>query len=83
MTLNVSLPKELLDYIDGEVDAGRFASPSELIDAAVRLLEMQDRRIDEDLDRLRSAWQKGVESEDFQPLDLDTIKSEGRRKLGL
>jgi putative addiction module CopG family antidote len=81
MTLNVSLPKELVEHIDAEVGAGRYASSNDLIRAAVEMLLLQDESLDADLDRLRKAWKDGVESADFSPLDAGAVKAEGRKIL--
>jgi len=38
-TLNVSLPPELGEFIQRRIDSGRYASASEVVRAALRLLE--------------------------------------------
>lgn len=81
MDLSVSLPKDLVDFIESELDSGRFASSSEVIGAALRLLEAQSNGIEADLDRLQKAWNEGMISGDFQPLDFTALKAEGRRSL--
>lgn len=83
MTFSVFLPKELQDYVEAEVEAGRFPSPDAMIGAALRMLRTQDRPLDDDLSRLATSWRAGADSGDFQPIDLDAIKAEGRRRLGL
>jgi antitoxin ParD1/3/4 len=83
MTFNVLLPKELQDYVEAEVEAGRFPSPDAMIGEALRMLQTQDRPLDDDLSRLKASWRAGADSGDFQPIDLDAIKAEGRRRLGL
>jgi antitoxin ParD1/3/4 len=79
--LNVSLPNELIQYIESELDSGRFSSSSEVIGAALRLLEAQNNEIDADLEHLRAAWDEGMGSGDFRPLDLAALKAEGRQSL--
>jgi antitoxin ParD1/3/4 len=39
MTLNVSLSAELGQFIDRQIDAGRYRTASELVRAALRLLQ--------------------------------------------
>ncbi|MGV3551113.1 type II toxin-antitoxin system ParD family antitoxin [Rhizobium sp.] len=81
MSISVSLSKEQLDFVEAKVQSGDFSSSSEVISAALLLLETQDMPDDLDLDYLRQAWKEGVESGDYQPLDLEEIKREGRALL--
>ena len=83
MTFNVSLPKELQAYVEAEVEAGRFPSPDTMIAEALRMLRTQDRPLDGDISQLKDSWREGADSGDFQPIDLEAIKAEGRRRLGL
>jgi len=41
--LNVSLTEHLCDFIAGQVASGRFRTASEVVRAALRLLEQDDR----------------------------------------
>ncbi len=43
-TRNVSLTPEIEAFIDGRVASGRFRSASEVVRAALRLLEEEERR---------------------------------------
>ena len=43
-TRNVSLTPEMEDFIDGRVASGRYRSASEVVRAALRLLEEDERR---------------------------------------
>jgi antitoxin ParD1/3/4 len=45
-TLNVSLTPELTALIAAKVESGRYRSASEVIRAALRLLDEQDRRVE-------------------------------------
>lgn len=42
-TVNVSLTPELVEFIGGCVSSGRFASASEVVRAALRLLQRAER----------------------------------------
>ena len=61
---SISLNNHFQEFIDGQVDTGNYASTSEVIRAALRLLEEHEMKIQ----RLRDAIQKG--------LDSDTITGE-------
>jgi len=79
--LNVSISNDLVEYIESELSIGRFASSSDIVAAALRLLQSQDQAIDSELARLQIAWEEGIGSGDFQPLDFTDLKAEGRRML--
>ena len=59
--------------LDRLIAAGRYGSPEEAVAAGSALLLQQEDR----LTRLREAWQEGVESGDYQPLDatLDALEA--------
>lgn len=79
MNIKVSLPKELADFVEDRVRSGEYTSPDEVIGEALRVLELQTIIVGADIDELRKAWQEGIESGDYQPIDLDEVKAEGRR----
>jgi antitoxin ParD1/3/4 len=82
MNISISLPPELVGFIEAEVESGRFASTSDVVREALRLLERAERRETEGpLEELRAAWAEGVVSGDDGPLDLEALKAEARRRL--
>ena len=60
-----------------KVESGFYDSPDDVIDAALCLMEEQDKR----LGGLREQIQKGYDSGDAELLDIEDIKAEGRRRL--
>lgn len=84
MNIKVSLPKELADFVEERVRSGEYASPDDVIGEALRVLELQSIMAGADAGELRRAWQEGIDSGDYQPIDLEEVKAEGRRlKAGL
>ncbi len=81
MNLNVSLTDELVQFVKGKVDSGRYTSASEVVREALRLLEKQDSQEAEKLRWLQQAWKEGIDSGDYRPLDTEAIKAEGRKRL--
>ncbi|MDR3495418.1 MAG: type II toxin-antitoxin system ParD family antitoxin [Ancalomicrobiaceae bacterium] len=79
--LNVSLPEELVSYVKTKVSTGRYTSSSEVIREALRLMEKQEQADGERLRLLQQAWREGIDSGNFQPLDMAAIKAEGRKRL--
>jgi antitoxin ParD1/3/4 len=79
--MNVSLTPELEKIVAERVASGRYASASEVIREALRLLEERDQ-----LKQLRQEVQRGLEQLDQgrqRPFDnraLESIKSEGRKR---
>jgi antitoxin ParD1/3/4 len=80
MNISVSLTDDLAQYVNSKVDSGRYNSLNEVILEALRLMETLDRN-PEDVQHLRAAWDDGIKSADYQPLDLNVIKAEGLRRL--
>ncbi len=80
--MNVSLTRELEKIVDGKVASGRYASASEVIREALRLLEERDQFKD-----LREQVRLGLEQLDrgrrrpFDDRTLERIKSHGRKRL--
>ena len=56
-TKNISLPKELEDYIDAKVASGEYAHASEVVRDGVRLIMQEEAR---KLEWLREAIAKGL-----------------------
>ena len=78
MDVSVSLTPDLVELIEAKVASGRYASTSEVVREALRLLERADRHDAEELLRLREAWEEGVASGDAGPLDFAALKAEAR-----
>ncbi len=81
MDMNVSLPDELAQFVRAKVETGRYASSSEVIREALRLLEMREQEEADKLALLRKAWQAGIESGDAGELDIAALKKEARQRL--
>ncbi len=56
-------------FVRRQVASGRYASASEVVRAALRLLEQQERRKAEALRELRLAIREGLESGDAGPVE--------------
>ncbi len=61
-TRNVNLTPELDRFVSTKVDAGLYANASEVMRAALRLLERDEREHEEKLVALRAAIDKGIAS---------------------
>lgn len=83
-TMNISLPDNLAAFIEQEVTAGGYASQSEVVRDALRLLHREKASEQEKLEMLRRAVAIGIEDwrqgrVDARPIDkiLDEIDEEG------
>lgn len=81
MNVSVSLTPDLVESIEAQVATGRYASASEVVREAMRLLESADQREGDELRRLREAWEEGAASGDAGPLDFAAVKAEARGRL--
>jgi antitoxin ParD1/3/4 len=76
--MNVSLTKELEEFVREKVASGLFSSSSEVVREALRLLKKQDRLYQERLSALRADIREGIES--GEPIEADAVFESLRRK---
>ena len=81
MNMNVSLTEELANFIKAKVSGGRYASSSEVVREALRLMEKVERQEAEKLGLLRQAWREGVDSGEADAVDFAAMKQEARARL--
>lgn len=81
MTVTVSLSAELAEFVDSKVASGEFASQSDVLAEALKLLQQRDARNEPSLKSLQDTWKSGLESGDFQALDFSALKAEARTRL--
>jgi len=87
MTLNVSLTPQQEARIRERVSSGEYISASEVVRAALRLLEQQEEMRKLQLDELRREVMVGVaqaEAGDVETLDaaaIESVKRRGRERL--
>ena len=81
MNMNVSLPDDLVDFVEAKVTTGHYGSSSDVVQEALRLLERVEHRNAEKLADLRQAWQEGLDSGAPEEIDFEAMKAEGRARL--
>jgi len=79
--MNISLTPHLEEIVKGKVDSGLYTSASEVMRDALRLLEERDQLRELRLEELRREIQKGIDSGEATPLDIEDIKARGRKRL--
>jgi antitoxin ParD1/3/4 len=65
-TRNVNLTKELDDFVAAQVKGGRYANASEVMRAALRQMEKEEREYEEKMVMLRKAVADGLASGDAE-----------------
>lgn len=80
MTTNVSLTPELEEFVNSKVRAGDYKSVSEVVRDSLRLLKEKDLLQQAKLAALREAVQKGIDSGEATPFNMDEIIAEARQQ---
>lgn len=78
-TRNVNLTPELDEFISAKVEAGLYANASEVMRAALRVLERDERENEEKIAALRDAIERGLGSGIAEP----GVFARVRKKHGL
>jgi len=71
---SVALGDHFVDFIDGQVQSGRYNSASDVVRAGLRLLEEHESKVR----TLRDALVAGERSGPPQPLDFEGLKAAKR-----
>jgi antitoxin ParD1/3/4 len=79
--MNISLTKELEELVQIKVKSGLYTSASEVIREALRLLQERDKIQEIKLETLRAEIQKGIDSGDSTPLNMEDIIQRGEKRL--
>lgn len=79
--MNISLTPHLEEIVKGKVESGLYNSASEVMREALRLLEERDQLRTLRLEELRREIQKGIDSGEATPLDIEDIKARGHKRL--
>ncbi len=85
--MNVSLTRELEQFVEHKVASGLYGSSSEVVRDALRLMEERDRLLDARLEDLRGEVQKGLmqlkegRSRSLDRGTIERIRSAGSRRL--
>ncbi len=79
--MNVSLTKELENYVQDKLNSGLYTSASEVVREGLRLLQEQEKLRDARLNALKCEVDKGISDFDagrVSALDIEGIKRRGR-----
>jgi len=73
-TRNVSLTKELDQFVTAKVKTGLYANASEVMRTALRVLEQQEREYEAKLIALRAAIDEGDACDPAEDIDGETLR---------
>jgi antitoxin ParD1/3/4 len=79
--LSIALPAPMAVAVRRAVEAGEYASTSEVIRDALRLWESRRQLRERDLEVLRQRWDEGKASGRTGPLDIQRLIAEEHAKL--
>jgi antitoxin ParD1/3/4 len=77
--ISVALTGEQVGALKAAVDAGEYATTSEIVREAIRDWQFKRELRQEDLRRLRQRWDQGKASGVASPRDLDHLRQEARQ----
>jgi len=77
--ITIALTKEIADNVRSAVDAGDYASTSEVIREALRDWQLKRTSQQEQIEHLRRLWDAGLKSGSAGPFDMTEIKRAARK----
>lgn len=84
MSMNISLPKDLMDYVKSQVAGGRYASASEMVRDALQQLKqvekMREQAHAELAGEVALGWAE-LDAGRVSDFDPAAIKADGRERL--
>ena len=79
--VSVALTGEQISALKAAVDAGEYATTSEIVREAIRDWQFKRELRKEDVNRLRQLWDQGKASGAAEPADFEDLRRVGRRRL--
>ena len=79
--MNITVPDNLEKLVQEKVDSGQYASPSDVVCVALRLLCERDQHYAQRLNDLKSEIQAGLESGTPVHLDIEDVITRGNQRL--
>lgn len=79
--ITIAVTPEMASMVKAAVEAGEYASTSEVFRDALRLWKAHQASREREIDGLRRLWNEGLDSGPSQPLDMADIKRKARKRL--
>ena len=78
-TMNISVPGPMKDWVQAQIDEGKYASSSDYVRDLIR----KNQEEKDKLAALQAAITLGLDSGEASELDMDAIKRRARHLVGL
>ncbi len=78
-TMNISVPDPMKDWVQAQIDDGKYASSSDYVRDLIR----KDQQEKDKLTALQAAITLGIESGQAGELDIKSIKQKSKKLAGL
>jgi len=78
-TMNISLPDPMRDWVEAQIEGGRYSNNSDYVRDLIR----RDQERNDRLKALQSAITKGMDSGEDGTLDMAEIKRLARKQAGM
>ncbi len=78
-TMNISVPSPMRDWVQAQIDEGKYASVSDYVRDLIR----RDQQEKEKLAALQAAITLGIESGPSGELDIEAIRQKAKQLAGL
>ncbi len=79
--VSIALTGEQIGALKAAVNAGEYATTSEIVREAIRDWQFKRELRQEDISQLRQLWDEGKASGPAMKVDFDKVKREGRKRL--
>ncbi len=79
--LSIALTSPQINVLKSAVEAGEYATTSEIIREALRDWQLKRELRHDEIRRLRQAWEEGIASGAGRELDFEHVRAEGRRRI--
>ena len=79
--VSIALTAEQIGVLKAAVDAGEYATTSEIVREAIRDWQFKRELRQEDIQRLRQMWDQGKASGKAKQVDLVGLRQEARQRL--
>ena len=79
--ISIAVTGEQLAVLKAAVEAGEYATTSEIIREAIRDWQFKRELRQEDIKRLRHLWDEGKTSGPAKPLDFEELRQEAQKRL--
>ena len=78
--LTVTLPEPVAARVHAAVKSGEYATVADVVREAVDLWAERRSSSDGEIELLRQAWDEGVASGEYEPLDIAALVTEARAR---